>query len=108
MTGGHRPLVGLPTHEPNVADACACAVGRRAQEHRDGSGGDRRACEGKCRWARVIDRDHDDDVRVPPSTSHVPATSASRPACNPPPTEKLGPVRWKAIEHSPATAFGDV
>ena len=37
----------------------------------------------------------------PPSTRTAAAASASRPACIPPPTEKLGPVRPKAIEHSP-------
>ena len=44
----------------------------------------------------------------PPSTRRTPAARASRPACRPPPTAKLGPVSPKAMEHSPATALGDV
>ena len=76
--------------------------GRRADEHRDGARAQGAARRGRSgRGPDVVDRDHDDAVGVAALDEDAAAASASSPACIPPPTEKLGPVRPKAIEHSP-------
>ena len=108
--GRWRPRSGAPRRRSN-ARRCGRALRRRRARARTATAPGRRPSPASARGRRPgrrRPRRRRRARRRPPSTSSAPAASASRPACSPPPTEKLGPVSPKAIEHSPATALGEV